>query len=149
MDGLRTVFRGGEGAADLMADLFAVDGVYETMFALPGMPTRFQGRDVIRTHLRTRLGGAAAVLDTREAHLTTYPGADPELLVISVELVGFSHGTDSDFRVNSSLGVLRIRDDEIVTYHDYPNAIGGSAAAGSLDKLGNLLIHCAGQQPGS
>ncbi|MEV6800339.1 hypothetical protein AB0M91_18605 [Micromonospora rifamycinica] len=149
VDGLRTVFLAKEGAADLMADLFAVDGVYETMFTLPGMPTRFEGRDVIREHLRTRLGGAAAVLDTREANLTTYPGADPEILVVSVELVGFSHGTNSDFRINSSLGVLRIRGGEIVTYNDYPNAVGGSAAAGSLDKLGALLISVAGQQSGS
>ncbi|WBB72184.1 hypothetical protein O7602_21015 [Micromonospora sp. WMMD1128] len=149
VNGLRAVFLANEGAADLMAALFAVDGVYESMFTLPGMATRFEGRDVIREHLRTRLGGAAAVLDTREVNVTTYPGADPEILVVSVELVGFSRGTDSDFRIHSSLGVLRIRGGEIVTYHDYPNAIGGSAAAGSLDKLGALLTSFAGQRSGS
>ncbi len=148
VESLRAVYLAKEGAADLMADLFAVDGVYETMFTLPGLPTRFEGREVIRAHLRTRLGGAAAVLDTRTATLTTYPGADPEILVVSVELAGFSTGTDSDFRFTSSLGVLRIRHGEIASYRDYPNAIGGSAAAGSVDKLGNLLIGIA-QRGGS
>jgi ketosteroid isomerase-like protein len=138
VDGLRRSFLEKDG--NQFADLFAADGVYETRFSLPGAATRFEGREDIRAHLNAQVsGGGAKVMDFQDVHFTITEGADPRVFVVEVELEGKSLITDAPFRFASSVGIVHTKDGEIVSYRDYPNALGGAQAAGSLPQLGQYL----------
>lgn len=129
-----------EKDGSLFADLFAEDGVYETRFSLPGAATRFEGREAIRAHLIAQVsGGGAKLMDLQDAHFMITPSADGQGFVVEVELEGKSLVNDKPFRFASSVGVVRLRDGEIESYRDYPNALGGAAAAGTLKRLGEYL----------
>jgi ketosteroid isomerase-like protein len=129
-----------ERDGSLFADLFASDGVYETLFSLPGAATRFEGREVIRTHLIAQVSeGGATVMDLQDVHFTITPAADGEGFVVEVELEGTSLVNGKPFRFASSVGVVRLSGGEIVSYRDYPNALGGASAAGTIRRLGQYL----------
>jgi ketosteroid isomerase-like protein len=130
-----------EKDGNLFADLFAEDGVYETRFSLPGAATRFEGREAIRAHLVAQVSdGGAKLMDLQDAHFEVTPSHDGKGFVVEVELEGKSLVNDKPFRFASSIGVVRLNHGEISSYRDYPNALGGAAAAGTLQRLGQYLI---------
>ena len=121
------------------ADLFAEDGVYELRFPLPGAASRFAGRESVREHLNAQSAGGASALEFSDVHFVITPGADKNVFTIEVELEGKSLVTGAKFRFPSSIGVVHLRDDKIISYRDYSNAIGGANAAGTLSGLGDYL----------
>ncbi|MFG6195395.1 nuclear transport factor 2 family protein [Nonomuraea sp. JJY05] len=131
--------------AEAFTDVFADDGVYELRFGMPGRPRRFEGVHVIREHMKQGAsGGIARLLSFDDVHATVYETTDPEVVVVEFEPEGSAGG--APFRFASSLGVIRVRDGAVVSYLDYPNAVGAAEAAGMLPELAAVL---APARPGS
>jgi ketosteroid isomerase-like protein len=79
------------------------------------------------------------ILDIQGADATIHELADPEVVAVEFEAYGTVIPTGERFRFPSSIGVIRVRDGYIVSYRDYPNVIGGAAAAGTLRQLAASL----------
>jgi ketosteroid isomerase-like protein len=108
----------GEGVR--FADLFAADGVLRYPFAPPGMPPELSGRREL-----LEIDGVDVVV-----HETT----DPEVVVAEIEHHGRSHATGGPYRFRA-LGVIRVRDGEIVSYDDYMDPIAMARLLGRTPDL--------------
>lgn len=123
----------GEGV--VFADLFAPDGVLAYPFAIPGQPAELRGRDAIRDYFsgRTRdiftMDGVDAVI--RETD-------DPEVVVTEITHYGTSNVTGKPYR-HLALGVIRVRDGEIVRYDDYMDPIALATLTGHAKELAAAL----------
>ena len=126
----------GEGI--IFADLFAVDGVLAYPFALPGQPRELQGRDAIRAYF----GGRAErrqLFAMEGVEALVRETDDPEVVVTEITHHGWSHVNDAPYRF-TALGVVRVRNGEIVRYDDYMDPI---ALARLLGRTGQLAAALA------
>jgi ketosteroid isomerase-like protein len=121
----------GEGVD--FADLFAEDGVLTYPFGLPGQPSELRGRAAIRDYFRDRSRGRdLLVMEGVEAVVRETD--DPEVVVTEITHHGWSKAAGEPYR-HTALGVIRVRDGEIVHYDDYMNPI---ALARLLGRTGEL-----------
>jgi ketosteroid isomerase-like protein len=121
----------GEGVA--FADLFAADGVLRYPFAPPGMPRDLMGRESIREYH----GAASArrsLLEIEGVDMIVRDTDDPEVVVVEIEHHGHSHGSGGPYRFRA-LGIVRVRDGEIVEYDDYMDPIAMAALLGRTQDL--------------
>lgn len=116
----------------VFADLFAVDGVLEYPFPVPGMPERLEGRDAIRGFHDA--DGVRGLLEMDEVTMELHETTDPEVVVVEIEHHGTSHATNAPYRV-TAVGVIRVRDGEIVSYRDYMNPLRLSQVIGRTEEL--------------
>lgn len=122
----------GEGGV-AFADLFAADGVMAYRFAVPGQPPELRGRDAIREYFAGRARSRELfVMDGVEAVIRETD--DPEVVVTEITHHGRSKVTGEPYRL-TALGVIRVRDGQIVRYDDYMDAI---ALARMLGRTGEL-----------
>ena len=126
----------GEGVD--FADLFAENGVLAYPFGLPGQPAELRGRQAIRTYF----GDASRsrdllIMEGIEALVRETD--DPEVVVTEITHHGRSKVTGEPYR-HVALGVIRVRDGEIVRYDDYMNPI---AVARLLGRTGELAAALA------
>jgi len=102
---------------DSMGSLLAADAVVEGPFAAPGQPHRIEGREEFLAFARAeRAALPVRFEDCRETavHETT----DPEVIVVEYELTGTV--TTTGRRASAPfIGVLRVRDGEIVAWREY------------------------------
>jgi ketosteroid isomerase-like protein len=125
----------GEGVA--FADLFAADGVLEYPFAAAGQPSRLEGRQAIRDYFSAGLPSRS--LFAQDGVTTTvHDTADPEVVVAQIEHHGTSRLTGQPYRLRA-IGVIRVRDGEIVEYQDYMDAIALARALNRTDLLVSSL----------
>jgi uncharacterized protein len=130
-----------ENDRSAVVDLMAPDGTMEYPFAVPGVPSVIRGRDEIRAVLgATR---AASVLRLEELDATIHDTGDPEVIVAECELRGTVAATGAPFRL-PSIGVIRVRDGQIVSYRDYVNPLGSATVTGRLPELFAALTANAG-----
>ena len=125
----------GEGVE--FADLFAEDGVLTYPFGLPGHPAELRGRDAIRAFFADR--GAARelfVMDGVEALIRETD--DPEVVVAEITHHGWSKAANAPYR-HLALGVIRVRDGQIVHYDDYMDAISLARMLGRTGELAAAL----------
>jgi ketosteroid isomerase-like protein len=122
----------GEGVA--FGDLFAEDGVLRYPFAAPGMPRELRGRDTLREYHHAA-SGARSLLEIEGVDMIVRDTGDPEVVVVEIEHHGHSHGSGGPYRFRA-LGVVRVRDGEIVEYDDYMDPI---AMAALLGRTGDLV----------
>lgn len=127
----------GEGV--VFADLFATDGVLAYPFAPPGQPRELRGRDAIRAH-HGASSQARSLLRIDGVDVTVRETDDPEVVVSEITHHGWSHATGSAYRF-TALGVVRVRDSEIVRYDDYMDPI---AMARLLGRSGDLVAALSG-----
>ena len=120
----------GEGV--VFADLFAEDGVLRFPFAPPGMPREIHGREAIRTS-RTAEAGRRSLFAMAGVDLVVHETDDPEVVVTEIEHYGHSHALNGPYRFRA-LGVVRVRDGEIVSYDDYMDPIAMAALLGRTDE---------------
>jgi ketosteroid isomerase-like protein len=121
----------GEGVD--FADLFAEDGVLAYPFGLPGQPAELRGREAIRSWFKDLSRGRdLLVIDGVEALVRETD--DPEVVVTEITHHGWSKAAGESYR-HTALGVIRVRDGEIVRYDDYMNPI---AVARLLGRTGEL-----------
>jgi uncharacterized protein len=121
----------GEGVD--FADLFAADGVLTYPFARPGQPAELRGRDVIRAYF-TNLSRARDLMVMEGVEAVVRQTDDPEVVVTEITHHGFSKAAGQPYR-HTALGVIRVRDGEIIRYDDYMDPI---AVARLLGRTGEL-----------
>jgi len=127
----------GEGV--VFADLFAADGVLTYPFAPPGQPRELRGRDAIRGYFGA-MGQARELFAMEGAEAVVRETSDPEVVVAEITHHGWSHVTGAPYRF-TALGVIRVRDGEIVCYDDYMDPI---ALARLLGRTGELAAALTG-----
>jgi len=126
------------GEPVVFADLFAAGGVLAYPFAPPGWPAELTGREAIRAHF----SGAARsreLFEIEDVQATVRETDDPEVVVTEITHHGWSRVTESPYRL-TAIGVIRVRDGEIVRYDDYMDPI---AAARLLGRAGDLVAALA------
>jgi len=127
------------GEPVVFADLFAVDGVLEYPFAMPGQPPVLRGREAIRHHFAAAAElGRPFVQD--EVTATVRQTDDPEVVVTEIEHHGRSLLTGEPYRF-LALGVVRVRHGEIVSYQDYMDPVAAARLLGRTDDLVAALVH--------
>lgn len=121
----------GEGV--VFADLFAADGVLAYPFAPPGHPTELRGRDSIRAFF-AGMGSTRDLFIMEGVDAVVRETDDPEVVVTEITHYGRSNVTGTPYRL-TALGVIRVRDGEIIRYDDYMDPI---ALARLLGRTGEL-----------
>ena len=104
------------GDADGFADLFAPDGVIESPFAPPGVPSRLEGREAIREYSRHVMASPLRFEDVEVAEL--YQTQDPEVVIVEMRAKGTVTTTGRPFAA-TSIQVFRIREGQIVLFRDF------------------------------
>ncbi|MDN5919668.1 MAG: nuclear transport factor 2 family protein [Pseudonocardia sp.] len=115
------------------ADLFAVDGVLRYPFAPPGTPEELRGREQIRA-FHGQASDRRSLLEMDGVELVLRETDDPEVVVVEIEHHGRSAALGGPYRFRA-VGVIRIRDGEIVSYDDYMNPIAQAALLGRTPDL--------------
>jgi len=125
----------GEGVD--FADLFAEDGVLTYPFGLPGQPAELRGREAIRSYFKDRSRSRdLLVMEGVEAMVRQTD--DPEVVVTEITHHGWSKAAGEAYR-HTALGVIRVRDGEIVRYDDYMDPIALARLLGRADQLAAAL----------
>jgi hypothetical protein len=108
--------------------LLAEDAIIEMPFAAPGRPRRFHGPDDFLAFARA--GRASLPVRFEECRETAvHETVDPEVIVVEYELTGTV--TTSGRRATAPfIGVLRVRDGQIVAWREYQDALAIAHALG-------------------
>jgi ketosteroid isomerase-like protein len=125
------------GEAVIFADLFATDGVLAYPFAPPGMPAEIVGREAIRAYF----AGAHASRELLAIEgVTSLVRAtdDPEVVVTEITHHGWSRVRQEPYRF-TALGVIRVREGQIVRYDDYMDPIAMARLLGRAADLAAAL----------
>jgi ketosteroid isomerase-like protein len=130
----------GEGV--VFADLFAADGVLAHPFAPPGQPPELRGRDAIRAYFSGR-GRSRELFVMEGVDAEIWETGDPQVVITQITHHGQSSVTGGPYRF-TALGVIRVRDGEIVRYDDYMDPI---ALARLLGRSGDLAAALAAAAP--
>jgi ketosteroid isomerase-like protein len=125
----------GEGVD--FAGLFAEDGVLAYPFAMPGQPAELRGRETIRAHF-AGMGGARDLLVMDGVEALVRQTDDPEVIVTEITHHGWSRATNEPYR-HLALGVIRVRDGDIVRYDDYMNPVAVARLLGRTRELAAAL----------
>jgi uncharacterized protein len=126
------------GEPVVFADLFAADGVLVYPFAPPGWPMELAGRDAIHAYF-------AGIGQSREAFVMEGVDArvretdDPEVVITEITHHGWSRVTEAPYRF-TALGVIRVRDGEIVRYDDYMDPIALARLLGRTSELAAAMV---------
>lgn len=116
-----------------MDSLLAADAVVETPFAPPDRPRRFVGREEFLAFAAA--GRAALPVRFEECReIAVHETTDPEVIVVEYELSGTV--TTTGRRASAPfIGVLRVRDGQIVGWREYQDALAIASALGHLPAL--------------
>lgn len=128
---VRAMVAGRDGI--VFADLFAADGVLEYPFAAPGMPTRIEGREQMRTY-HGRASGARDLIDVEDVDLVVHETTDPEVVVAEITHRGYAKALDGPYEF-TALGIMRVRDGQIVSYRDFMNPVAMAEMLGRKQDL--------------
>ena len=126
---------GGEGVD--FADLFAEDGVLTYPFGLPGQPAELRGRQAIRDYFSDR-SGARDLLVMEGVEAVVRETDDPEVVVTEITHHGWSKAAEAPYR-HTAVGVIRVRDGQIVHYDDYMDPIALARLLGRTSDLAAAL----------
>jgi uncharacterized protein len=125
----------GEGV--VFADLFAADGVMAYPFAAPGQPPELRGREAIRAFFAGH-GQARELFDMEDVAARVWETDDPEVVITEITHRGRSNITGGPYRF-TALGIIRVRDGEIVRYDDYMDPIALARLLGRTRELATAL----------
>jgi uncharacterized protein len=117
---LRTAL-GDKIAADAgsFTDMMAEHAVMEFPYALPGLPSRVDGKDAVARHLER---AADLIAFDRMGEPTVHPSIDPDVTIIEFE--GFGQGVETGEPYNQHyISVIHTQDGRIIHYRDYWNPI--------------------------
>jgi uncharacterized protein len=125
----------GEGV--VFADLFAADGVMSYPFAIPGQPRELRGREAVRAYFEGR-STSRAFFAMEGVDAVIRETDDPEVVVTEITHHGLSNVTGEPYQF-TALGVIRVRDGEIVRYDDYMDGIAMARLLGRTKDLAAAL----------
>lgn len=126
------------GQGVVFADLFAEDGVLEYPFALPGQPRALRGREAIRAYFGDA-SSSRGLFDMDGVDALVRDTDDPEVVVTEIEHHGRSRVTGEAYRFRA-LGVIRVREGEIVSYQDDMDPIAIARLLGRTGDLAAALV---------
>ncbi|MBF9133948.1 nuclear transport factor 2 family protein [Plantactinospora sp. S1510] len=110
------------------AELLADDVVLETPFAVPGRPTRTEGKQrVVEYTEASRAAFPVRFDDCR--NVVVHETADPEVIVVEYELVG-THTATGVTASAPFIGVLRTRDGKLAHWREYQHTLAIAQAVG-------------------
>jgi len=107
-------------------------------FGLPGQAAELRGREAIRSYFKDR-SRSRDLLVMEGVEAVVRQTDDPEVVVTEITHHGWSKAAGEAYR-HTALGVIRVRDGEIVRYDDYMNPI---AVARLLGRTGELAAALA------
>jgi uncharacterized protein len=125
------------GEEVVFADLFAADGVLTYPFAPPGQAPELRGRDAIRAYF-ARLGNARDLFVMDGVDALVRQTDDPEVVITEITHYGRSNVTGAPYRF-TAVGVIRVRDGEIIRYDDYMDPIALARLLGRTSELAAAL----------
>ena len=131
----RRVVEGKDGI--FFPDLFAEDGVMEYPFGIPGHLMTLHGQPAIREFFEAR-GGLRDLFDMAEVTATVYETDDPEVVITEIEHHGISHLANAPYQIKV-VGIIRVRDGQIVHYRDYLNPVAVAQLTGRAPDLIAML----------
>jgi ketosteroid isomerase-like protein len=137
-DVVEQVIRMAAGEDIDFAGLFAADGVLRYPFGAPGMPREVRGRDAIRAFHAPVEAARHRMLDIEGVDGVVRQTDDPEVVIAEIEHYGHSHGLGGPYRFRL-LGVIRVRDGQIIVYDDYMDPIATAQLFGRTDDLVTAL----------
>jgi uncharacterized protein len=130
-------------AVNALDSLLSDDAVIETPFAPPGRPRLIRGRDEFLAYAEA--GRASLPVRFEECReLAIHETADPEVIVVEYELAGTVTTTGRRAAV-PFIGVLRVRDGQIIHWREYQDAVAIAQALGQLP----ALLASASASPGA
>jgi ketosteroid isomerase-like protein len=100
-------------------NLFAPDGVIESPFAPPGVPSRLEGREAIREYSGHVMASPLRLEDFEVVEL--YQTQDPEVVIVELRTKGTVTTTGQSFTA-TSIQILRIREGQIVLFRDFADS---------------------------
>jgi uncharacterized protein len=106
-------------------------------FSPPGQPAELHGREAIRAYF-AGLGRARDLLVMEGVEAQILQTDDPEVVVAEITHHGWSRATDAPYR-HTALGVIRVRDGQIVHYDDYMDPILLARLLGRTSELAAAL----------
>lgn len=105
--------------AGSFTEMMAEHAVMEFPYALPGLPSRLDGRDAVARHLEKAAG---LIAFDRMGEPTVHPSTDPDITIIEFE--GFGQGVETGEPYDQCyISVIRTEGGRIVHYRDYWNPI--------------------------
>jgi uncharacterized protein len=126
------------GEPVVFADLFAADGVLTYPFAVPGIhPEELRGREAVRAFF-SGLARSRQLFDMEGVDAVIRETDDPEVVVTEITHHGRSLATGAPYRL-TAIGVIRVRDGEIVRYDDYMNPVAVAQLLNRTDELAAAL----------
>jgi ketosteroid isomerase-like protein len=111
-------------------------------FAPPGMPRELRGRDAIRGFYATA-ASARELIEIEGTDAVVHETSDPEVVITEITHHGWSRAAAEPYRF-TALGVIRVRDGQIVHYDDYMDPI---ALARMLGRTGDLAAALSAAAP--
>ncbi|WP_051181769.1 nuclear transport factor 2 family protein [Nocardia vinacea] len=124
------------GPTPEMADVYAVDAVFELPFLPPGAEQPEVGREAFRTHL---LEGARIQRFDSVDNVRIHETADPEVVISEYRINGTVLATGKRFDL-AIINVSRVRDGLIVSTRSYSNPLAGAIAFDQVDALLGGLV---------
>ncbi|MEJ3749864.1 nuclear transport factor 2 family protein [Actinomycetes bacterium KLBMP 9797] len=113
----RYIYAGMTRNAEMLADLFAPDGVYEAPLEPPdgAFPRRLVGRDEIRAGMATYYQRPAdtRTVDLAKTGYVLHTTADPDVFIAEID-AGFEDGSGM-----ALVQIFRVRDGKITLLRDY------------------------------
>lgn len=127
------------GPTPEMADVYALDAVFELPFLPPGAEHPEGGRDAFRAHL---VEGARIQRFDSVDDVHIHETADPEVVIAEYRINGTVLATGKRFDL-PIINVSRVRDGLIVSTRSYSNPLAGAIA---FDQVEALLGGLVGEQ---
>ncbi|WP_068612522.1 nuclear transport factor 2 family protein [Paenibacillus tuaregi] len=116
----------------VMAGLMADDIVYETPFALPGVPERVVGKETLADMLEQFIGKEGGMYATWSIYnIRIYPSYEPGLLTAEMDGQGIVAGSEHLYR-QSYISLFRVTDGRISLWREYFNPLALQQALASL-----------------
>lgn len=123
-------------SADDLADLHAVDAIYEFPFLNPTRPPRYVGREAIRAGFREAWGAVAHRRPVQRIYdVVIHETLDPEVIVAEQCFDATSIATGAETFSSRFLLVLRVRDGLILHTRDYADVLRTAQGMGRLAML--------------
>jgi limonene-1,2-epoxide hydrolase len=123
-----------KNSPDLAEDLWAEDVIVEMPFNPPGRTRRIQGREEFVAFAKA--GRASIPVHVEEVrNLVIHDTTDPNMIIVEYELAATMITTNRQGSV-PFVGVLKVKDGQIVLWREYQNVL---AMAEAMDQLPALL----------
>lgn len=119
-----------EGRWEELPDLYAEDAVVEQPLAKHPVPVRIEGRGQLREHFAATGSALGRSLEFRPRNVVVHETTDPEVIVAEFDYQGQTVESGRPFAA-SFVVVMRVRDGQIVTSHDYVDHQALAEAIGS------------------